>query len=339
MNSAVCSQSLFHQKRAKLVVSSVNTHFVMESAKVENSNKKKSRQQCYCDNNFQKIFEKTKLTGRLPYNSLLEKLYKGISRSKETEYSCKFDNQSHGAIFNLEFTPDARSLAAACERGSLLFFDPSTHKKTNEVLAAHDDCVNCIEFLDNRTFVTGSDDKTIRQWDLRNLKSQVNTLTGHQGWVKSLSYSKPAGLLFSSAFDTTLRVWNINGFNSDGKIKGHVLVDIEDVVRSKLSKDGSKLFLTEADGIVVIRDLDIFNGEDPSEVLLTLDLWWKQMPECLQTISGFPNHSDNWCVYTIDVHPYDWCIVTRYSDEDNCDMLVVHDVQDRDMHNDEGALL
>ena len=311
----------------------------MEIINAEKSDLKKSHQHYY-ENNLQKILAKSELTGRLPYNSLLEKLYKGISKSKEVDYLCELhENQCHGAIFNLEFTPNGKTLVAACEGRSLLFFDPSTQKKTNKVFQAHDDCVNCMEFLDSRTFVTGSDDETIRQWDLRNLKSQVNTLTGHRGWVKSLSYSKPAGLLFSSAFDTTLRVWNINGFNSDGHIKGHILLDTDGVIRSKLSKDGSKLFLTldEAEGIMVLRDLDIFNGEDPSEVCRTLDLWLGRIPHCLQTISGFPDHSNKWCVYTIDVHPYDWCIVTRYSDEDNYDMLVVHDVQDRDLHG--GVLL
>lgn len=38
-------------------------------------------------------------------------------------------------------------------------------------------------FLDTYTFASGSDDTTIKIWDLRFLKEAVRTLQGHSNWV------------------------------------------------------------------------------------------------------------------------------------------------------------
>ena len=52
-------------------------------------------------------------------------------------------------------------MGAACERKCVLLFDPTTRRLVSEVKNAHDDCVNCIRFLDNRLFATCSDDTTV----------------------------------------------------------------------------------------------------------------------------------------------------------------------------------
>ena len=51
-------------------------------------------------------------------------------------------------------------MGAACERKCFILFDPTTKKQVSEVKNAHDDCVNCIRFLDNRLLATCSDDTT-----------------------------------------------------------------------------------------------------------------------------------------------------------------------------------
>ena len=51
-------------------------------------------------------------------------------------------------------------MGAACERKCFILFDPTTKKQVAEVKNAHDDCVNCIRFLDNRLLATCSDDTT-----------------------------------------------------------------------------------------------------------------------------------------------------------------------------------
>ncbi len=80
-------------------------------------------------------------------------------------------------------------MAAACEQNSVLLFDPGSRKLVHNVERAHQDCVNCVRFLDTRSFATCSDDTTVALWDARYLKNKVKVLRGHSNWVKNIEYS------------------------------------------------------------------------------------------------------------------------------------------------------
>ena len=64
-------------------------------------------------------------------------------------------------------------MGAACERKCFILFDPTTKKQVAEVKNAHDDCVNCIRFLDNRLLATCSDDTTGINY-INNMEYYVN---------------------------------------------------------------------------------------------------------------------------------------------------------------------
>ncbi|KAL7988550.1 hypothetical protein Chor_007469 [Crotalus horridus] len=84
--------------------------------------------------------------------------------------------RTHGAVFNLEYSPGGSVLTVACEQTEVLLFDPISSKHIKTLSTAHEDCVNNIRFLDNRLFATCSDDTTVALWDLRKLDSKVCTL-------------------------------------------------------------------------------------------------------------------------------------------------------------------
>ena len=54
------------------------------------------------------------------------------------------DGSVTGGIFNLEYNPDGSILAAACEKKSVLLFDPGSRKVVKSLEKAHLDCVNCV---------------------------------------------------------------------------------------------------------------------------------------------------------------------------------------------------
>ena len=240
----------------------------------------------------------------------------------------------NGAIFNLEFSLDGKVVVAACERCSFMIYDPATEKLIKEKSGAHDDCINCIHFLDSRTFVTGSDDKTIKLWDLRKSSQSVAVLRGHSGWVKNIGSDKNTGCLISSSFDQTVKVWNLDNFESDGDItSSRTIVNAKNLLRSKLSNSCSKLFLamTNGAGVVAVHDLDLsrinddFDGIDICHHVTSSAL--KRGANRIESITQFPKKA--WCIYSIDVHPFDWCIVSRYlSEDDMTEYLAVHDIQD-----------
>nr|KAF6483921.1 DDB1 and CUL4 associated factor 10 [Rousettus aegyptiacus] len=126
--------------------------------------------------------------------------------------SVYLSTRTHGAVFNLEYSPDGSVLTVACEQTEVLLFDPISSKHIKTLSEAHEDCVNNIRFLDNRLFATCSDDTTIALWDLRKLNTKVCTLHGHTSWVKNIEYDTNTRLLVTSGFDGNVIIWDTNRF-------------------------------------------------------------------------------------------------------------------------------
>nr|CAD7445312.1 unnamed protein product [Timema bartmani] len=137
-------------------------------------------------------------------------LYSSIVPCTSWDHSNNLKNTMHGGVFNLEFSPDGSLLVAACEKKSVLMFDPLSRRLVHAVNNAHRDCVNCVRFLDSRVFATCSDDSTVALWDARNLKTRIRTLNGHSNWVKNIEFSPRDGLLVTSGFDGSIYTWDIN---------------------------------------------------------------------------------------------------------------------------------
>lgn len=74
-----------------------------------------------------------------------------------------------------------------CENNSVIVADPRAPHSLNG-LHSHSDCVNVARFLDEHTLFTGSDDCTVKRWDLRR-NACVTTMRGHTGWVKNIEFT------------------------------------------------------------------------------------------------------------------------------------------------------
>lgn len=72
-------------------------------------------------------------------------------------------------------------------------------------LKGHTDSITCFEIEQNYLF-SGSDDKTIRVWELVN-RYCLYSLTGHETSVQHLLMIKETGLLVSCAYDNKIKVW------------------------------------------------------------------------------------------------------------------------------------
>jgi histone-binding protein RBBP4 len=78
---------------------------------------------------------------------------------------------------------------------------------------AHDDAVNCIAFHPEFEclFVTGSSDKTISMWDLRNTNQKLHSFQGSNGAISSLQWQpQDVCILASSSDDRRIRYWDIS---------------------------------------------------------------------------------------------------------------------------------
>ncbi|XP_038071013.1 DDB1- and CUL4-associated factor 10-like [Patiria miniata] len=277
-------------------------------------------------------------------------LYSRVAPSGFSDFS---KQNGHEAIFNLEFSPNGDVLVAACEENSMLLFDPLTTKHITAVRNAHSDCVNCIRFLDSRTFASGSDDSTIALWDIRNLKQKIRCLQGHTNWVKSIEYCRQTRRLVTSAFDGNVVTWDINGYEEKGTPHEKVFY-IESLMRTRLTPDCTKLVMSTARGFyIIVHDLNLSTlnsdlagldfarhyqgvglGEEPSEFdgELGLERIWqgrRRGRNRVELVSDFPDGSKASCISSLVVHPQGWAMMSRYTTRDNdAEWTCVHDLQD-----------
>lgn len=262
---------------------------------------------------------------------IVKKLYTSILKVAERP-SEESINGGHGAIFNLEFSPNNQYLLAACEQNDILVYDPWSFRKVHVIPNAHREGVNCISFLDTRMFATCSDDENIAIWDIRNLKSRVFTLTGHASWVKSINYDKSSGNLISSAFDDTVRCWDLKK-NSDDSIKGEIILKVPFLTRTKLSsrdENKLKLYVATTTGLLfVIHNLDMTTlRKDTREELKNVSSSY--LPNShfnplrktnsaavnrIELIRSFPSGSKPWCIASIQLHPTKNMVLSRYTNK------------------------
>lgn len=146
---------------------------------------------------------------------------------------------------------------AACEESSVLVYDPANQKLLKKIPYAHARCVNCVRFLTDTTFVTCSDDNTVKIWDIRNLGAAKLTLHGHSNWVKNIEYSEKEKMMVTSAFDGTIYAWDLNSPTEDS-VRLNKVLKLSGLVRTKLTPDGTKMVICTTGGyMLIIHELNL----------------------------------------------------------------------------------
>ncbi len=72
---------------------------------------------------------------------------------------------------------------------------------------------------DGQTIISGSDDKTLRIWDL-NSQKLLRTLTGHTDWIYALAISSDGQTIVSGSKDKTIKLWRLSG-QQNRTLTGH----------------------------------------------------------------------------------------------------------------------
>ena len=87
--------------------------------------------------------------------------------------------------------------------------------------AGHSDSVNAVAISpDGQTLVSGSDDKTIKVWNLHTGELR-HTLTGHSNSVYCVAISPDGKTIISGSSDKTIKVWNLYTGELRNTLTGH----------------------------------------------------------------------------------------------------------------------
>ena len=78
-------------------------------------------------------------------------------------------------------------------------------------MTGHADWVWSVAFSpDGKTLVSGSNDGTVRLWDVTTQQQIGDPLNGHDGVIRSVAFSPDGKTLVSGGADGTARLWDVS---------------------------------------------------------------------------------------------------------------------------------
>jgi len=150
--------------------------------------------------------------------------------------------------YKVAWSPDGRTLAAACQDRSLYLFDVRTGAV--RILRGHAEQVSAVAFSpDGSHLASGSWDATVRVWDLGTGESTA--MAGHGDRVTDVRFHPGGNLLASASNDRSVKLWKVGERRPSATFGGAICRNGE----LDFSPDGGLLATGDSDGDVHLMDV------------------------------------------------------------------------------------
>ena len=185
---------------------------------------------------------------------------RALSRQLATQAATLQANQLDlGLLLSVEAGRIAETVNARRSLRAGLALNP----RLKQYLHGHDDRITSVAFnTDGETLASGSNDNTVRLWDIASGQPLGAPLIGHEDNVLSIDFSPDDLILASSGADKTIRLWDLASRQPLGKpLTGHT-ASVSSVL---FSPDGQTL-ASSGDKMIILWDL---TRNPPAKTTLT----------------------------------------------------------------------
>ncbi|CCG83382.1 Putative uncharacterized protein [Taphrina deformans PYCC 5710] len=166
-------------------------------------------------------------------------------------------NGSKGAVLDLQWSGDSRSLYSACADCEVSTWDVHSGLRLRRH-TGHDDIVNSVDAYRRGTevLVSGSDDATIGLWDPRQ-KGAIDHLSTQYS-VTAVAFNSTGSQIFSGGLDNDIRIWDIRKMAVVETLVGHT----DTITSLNLSPDGQTLLSNSMDNTLRLWNVQPFAPEE-----------------------------------------------------------------------------
>ncbi|ORX78344.1 WD40 repeat-like protein [Basidiobolus meristosporus CBS 931.73] len=160
-----------------------------------------------------------------------------------------------GAVLEVQWSQDSKNVYSASADKSVGIWDVNTGVRIKR-FRGHNSFVNSCapqhKFAGSNVVVSGSDDRTVKIWDIRQ-KNAVDTLE-QDYQVTAVTFSEAGDMVYTGSLDNKITAWDVRKKEIAYVMEGH-----EDTISGiRLSPDGSYLLSNAMDNTVRIWDVKPF---------------------------------------------------------------------------------